>query len=150
MWLPRIRRFWWVFACLGGLGALGLMVAYLHAPVYQTIMFMMGRPTFENCSTAIKAEGPLNGSTYRITEHDCPDKTMYVVFLLPSDSLLAVPLLHSVEFPVPDKVRQVDERSYEIVLVDPIPSGPDRLAVRLDKTGFPERIYGFVEGREEP
>jgi hypothetical protein len=75
---------------------------------------------------------------------------MYVVFLLPANSLIAVPLLHSVDFPVPQLVRQHDARSYEIVLEDAIPDGSDRLAVRLDSTEFPERYYAFVEGREEP
>jgi hypothetical protein len=150
MGLPRVRRYWRLFAGLGSLGALSLMFVYLYPPVYQVISFLLGRPHFDNCSTAIKAEGPLDGSTYRITEHDCPDKTMYVVFLLPSNSPIAVPLLHSVDSPVPEAVRQQDARSYEIVLADTLPDGQDRLTVKLDSTGFPERYYGFVEGREEP
>jgi hypothetical protein len=145
------RRIWWVAGCLGALALFALMLTQLYPPALRTISFMLGRPYFENCSTEIKAEGPLADGKYRITEHVCgPDeRTMYVVFLLRADDWLAVPLLHSVEFPIPAEVRQRTAQTYEIILAAALTDGVDRLPVRLDTAGFPERYYGFRNGREE-
>ena len=71
---------------------------------------------------------------------------MYVVFLMPPRDL-PVPLFHSVDFPIPELVRQHDAQRYEIVLAAPLTDGRDRLPVTLDATGLPERYYGFLDGQ---
>jgi hypothetical protein len=145
MTVAASRRIWWVVACVAGVAVFALMVIYLYRPVLQTISFMLGRPYFADCSTAIKSEGPLEGGRYRITRHICgPEgRAMYVVFLLRPNDWTAVPLLHSVGFPVPEEVRQEDAQSYEIIFAGALSDGASRVPVTLDAMGFPERYYGF-------
>jgi hypothetical protein len=145
------RRFWWVAGAVGGIAAFGLMATYLYRPVLETISFMLGRPYFADCSTAIKYEGRIESGRYRITKHVCSPGggTMYVVFLLKSNEWTAVPLLHSVGSPIPEAVHQKNDDSYEIVLVSALPSGESRLPVTLDAIGFPQRYYAFRHGQPE-
>ena len=147
----HLHRYWWFIAASASIALGWLLYLYAYPPVLQTVSFMLGRPYFDNCSTAIKAEGPIKAGKFRITEHLCApaEQTMYVVFLLPSGEFGAVPLFHSVEFPIPQEVRQHDSHRYEIVLATPLTDGSDRLPVTLDATGFPERYYGFRNGRAE-
>jgi hypothetical protein len=147
----HLHRYGWFLVAAASL-AFGLaLYVFVYPPVLRTVSFMLGRPYFEDCSTAIKTEGVVKAGRFRITEHLCgpAEQTMYVVFLLPSGEFGAVPLFHSVEFPVPEEVRQHDSHRYEIVLAAPLTDGRDRLPVTLDATGFPERYYGFRNGRAE-
>jgi hypothetical protein len=145
-----LHRYRWFLAAAASLAVGALLYVYVYPPVLQTVSFMFGRPMFENCSTAIMTEGELKDGKFRITEHLCApsDHTMYVVLLMrPGD--FAVPLFHSVEYPIPEAVQQHDSQRYEIVLVTPLPDGRNRLPVTLDAAGLPERYYGFRDGKAE-
>jgi hypothetical protein len=144
----RLHRYRWFLAAAASLALGAILYVYVYPPVLQTVSFMLGRPHFENCSTAIKTEGELQAGKFRITEHLCApaEHTMYVVFLMRAGDF-AVPLLHSVEFPVPEAVRQHDAQRYEIVLAAPLTDGSDRLPVTLDATGFPSAITGSATAK---
>ena len=146
-----VRRWWWVLAGLGGAGLAGVAWIYLYPPVFQAVTFLLGRPHFADCTTAVRAEAALPSGRYRITEHVCAPsgRTMYVVFLLKTDEFMALPLLQSVDLPVPREVREHDSKAYEIVLAAALPDGNDRLPVTLDAGGFPVRYYTFVDGEPE-
>ena len=146
----RLHRYRWFLAAAASLALGAILYVYVYPPVLQTVSFMLGRPVFENCSTAIKTEGELRDGKFRITEHLCgpAERTMYVVFLIPPRDF-AVPLFHSLEFPIPEGVRQHDAQRYEIVLASPMTDGRDRLPVTLDAAGLPERYYGFDAGRAQ-
>jgi hypothetical protein len=146
----HLHRYRWFLAAAAGVAVGALLYVYVYPPVLQTVSFMLGRPVFDNCSTAIKTEGELKDGKFRITEHLCApsEHTMYVVLLMrPWD--FAVPLFHSVEYPVPEAVQQHDSLRYEILLATPLTDGRKRLPVTLDATGFPERYYGFRDGKAE-
>jgi hypothetical protein len=144
----RLHRIGWFLAVAASLALGALLYVYVYPPVLRTVSYMLGRPYFENCTTAIRTEGPIAAGKFRITEHQCGphEQTMYVVFLLRSEDFGATPLFHSVEFPVPEGVRQHDSQRYEIVLAAPLTDGRDRLPVSLDETGWPEQYYGFHHG----
>ena len=144
----RLHRYRWFLAAAASLALGAILYVYVYPPLLQTVSFMLGRPYFDNCSTAIKTEGELTDGKFRITEHLCAEteRTMYVVFLMPPRDL-PVPLFHSVDFPIPELVRQHDAQRYEIVLAAPLTDGRDRLPVTLDATGLPERYYGFLDGQ---
>ena len=146
----RLHRYRWFLAAAASLAVGAILYVYAYPPVLQTVSFMLGRPYFDNCSTAIMTEGKLKDGKFRITEHLCApaDRMMYVVFLLPPRDF-AVPLFHSLEFPVPETVQQHDSQRYEIVLATPLTDGRTRLPVTLDAAGFPERYYGFDAGRAQ-
>ena len=146
----RLHRYRWFLAAAASMALGAILYTYVYPPVLQTVSFILGRPYFENCSTAIKTEGDLQAGKFRITEHLCApaEQTMYVVFLMRAGDF-AVPLFHSVEFPIPEAVRQHNSQRYEILLAAPLTDGSDRLPVTLDATGFPQRYYGFRNGQVE-
>ena len=143
-----VRRWWWVLSGVGGVALGGLIWVYVYPAAHETISFMLGRPHFAECTTAIKTEAALPSGRYRITEHVCTasGRSMYIVFLLPANDLLAMPLFNSVDLPVPQEVREHDANTYEIVLAEALPDGTDRLPVRLTAMGVPERQYNFFDG----
>jgi hypothetical protein len=147
--ISMLRRWWWVPAGLGGVALASLISVYVYPAARETISFVLGRPYFAECTTAIKKEAALPSGRYRITEHVCGahGRSMYIVFLLPANDLLAMPLFNSVDLPVPEEVREHDARTYEIVLAEALPDGSDRLPVRITAMGVPERQYNFFDGR---